>query len=178
MGSYTQGNDTYACESSDCKVSCASPEFGANVCYSMQQNFLDGTTCGGGGKCDNGQCKGSSVGKEIKNFITKNKKLVIILSSVFGGLIVLLILGCIISRCRRSGKAKKLRANAPVGPPPGWTGANQGGQWRGAPPSGVPNQFAQPQMAQMRGPAPGGVPDRWRQPQRVPAPWQPSVRYA
>ena len=53
MGSYTQGNDTYACNSQTCMLSCASPEFGPNVCYSMQQNFLDGTPCSGGGKCDN-----------------------------------------------------------------------------------------------------------------------------
>ena len=53
MGSYTAKNDTYACNSQDCTLSCASPEFGPNVCYSMQQNFLDGTVCGGGGKCQN-----------------------------------------------------------------------------------------------------------------------------
>ena len=53
MGSFTTKNDTYACNSQDCTLSCASPEFGANVCYSMQQNFLDGTSCGGGGKCLN-----------------------------------------------------------------------------------------------------------------------------
>ena len=53
MGSYTTKNDTYACNSQDCTLSCASPEFGPGVCYSMQQNFLDGTVCGGGGKCNN-----------------------------------------------------------------------------------------------------------------------------
>ena len=53
MGSYTTNNDTYACNSQDCMLSCASPQFGAGVCYSMQQNFLDGTVCGGGGKCRN-----------------------------------------------------------------------------------------------------------------------------
>jgi len=53
MGSYTTKNDTYACNSQDCTLSCASPEFGPGVCYSMQQNFLDGTTCGGGGSCGN-----------------------------------------------------------------------------------------------------------------------------
>ena len=53
MGSYTTNNDTYACNSQDCTLSCASPEFGPDVCYSMQQNFLDGTVCGGGGKCQN-----------------------------------------------------------------------------------------------------------------------------
>jgi hypothetical protein len=53
MGSYTTNNDTYACDSEDCTLSCASPQFGTGVCYSMQQNFLDGTTCGGGGSCSN-----------------------------------------------------------------------------------------------------------------------------
>jgi hypothetical protein len=53
MGSYTTGNDTYACQRSGCALSCASPEFGQGVCYRLQQNFLDGTSCGGGGRCDN-----------------------------------------------------------------------------------------------------------------------------
>lgn len=53
MGSFTSNNDTYACNSQDCTLSCASPEFGTGVCYSMQQNFLDGTVCGRGGRCNN-----------------------------------------------------------------------------------------------------------------------------
>lgn len=53
MGSYTQGNDTHACDSQGCTISCASPEFGYGVCYGLQQNFLDGTECGGGGHCQN-----------------------------------------------------------------------------------------------------------------------------
>lgn len=53
MGSYTQGNDTYACDNSNCMLSCASPEFGRGVCYGLQQNFLDGTSCTGGGTCNN-----------------------------------------------------------------------------------------------------------------------------
>jgi len=56
MGSYTQGNDTYACDNFDCTLSCASPEFGSGVCYGLQQNFLDGTPCGGGGQCSNVSC--------------------------------------------------------------------------------------------------------------------------
>ncbi|KKY28768.1 putative adam 8 precursor [Diplodia seriata] len=43
----------------------------------LQQNFLDGTECGGGGKCDNGRCSGSDVGKEIGNWISRNKGIVI-----------------------------------------------------------------------------------------------------
>ena len=53
MGSFTTNNDTFACDSSTCQLSCASPQFGTGVCYSMQQNFLDGTPCGGGGNCQN-----------------------------------------------------------------------------------------------------------------------------
>ena len=56
MGSFTTKNDTYACNSQDCALSCASPEFGPGVCYSIQQNFLDGTVCGGGGRCQNVSC--------------------------------------------------------------------------------------------------------------------------
>ena len=85
MGSFTQDNDTYACSNTGCQISCASPEFGANTCYSMQQNFLDGTPCGGGGKCSNGDCQGSTVGKEISSWIDDNKTLVIALASVIGG---------------------------------------------------------------------------------------------
>src|SRR3954467_5408655 len=123
MGSYTQGNDTYACSSSGCQISCASPEFGRNTCYSMQQNFLDGTSCQGGGRCSNGDCRGSSVGKEITSWIDDNKTLVIALASVIGGLIVIAILSCCISRCRR--KRTRSSKQAPL-PPPGW---NSGSGW-------------------------------------------------
>ena len=53
MGSLTSKNDTYACDDTDCTLTCASPDFPANECYQMQQNFLDGTPCGGGGSCSN-----------------------------------------------------------------------------------------------------------------------------
>ena len=169
MGSYTQGNDTYACSSSGCQISCASPEFGSNVCYSMQQNFLDGTSCQGGGRCSNGQCAGSSVGKEITSWIQSNKTLVIALASAVGGLLILAILSCCWSRYRRRQNLKK-RPN--VSPPPGWGGA---GNWIPPPP-----------MQNMRGAngskkgdmSPGWENGRWKQP--PPPVWTPgpSVRYA
>ena len=65
MGSYTTNNDTYACNSEDCTLSCASPEFGPGVCYSMQQNFLDGTVCGGGGKCQNVSLTSPPIPKSV-----------------------------------------------------------------------------------------------------------------
>jgi hypothetical protein len=117
MGSYTQGNDTYACSNAGCQISCASPEFGSNVCYSMQQNFLDGTSCQGGGKCSNGDCKGSSVGKEITSWINDNKTLVIAIASVVGGLIILGILSCCCARARKKNRLAKMEY-APG--PPGW----------------------------------------------------------
>lgn len=101
MGSLTQGNDTNACSDDGCQISCSSPSFGSNVCYSMQQNFLDGTSCGGGGRCKNGSCKGTSVGGEIKEWVSHNKTLVISLSTVLGSLALIGILSCLLSCWRR-----------------------------------------------------------------------------
>lgn len=112
MGSYTSDNDTYACNSQTCSISCASPDFGANVCYSMQQNFLDGTPCGGDGNCENGVCKGSTVGGEVKSWIDHNKTLVIALASALGGLLLLAILGCCVRACRRPRSNKQMAAVA------------------------------------------------------------------
>ncbi|KAH8590304.1 ADAM family of metalloprotease-like protein ADM-B [Bisporella sp. PMI_857] len=175
MGSYTQGNDTYACSSSGCQISCASPEFGSNVCYSMQQNFLDGTACGGGGKCSNGQCRGSSVGKEIESWINKNKILVICLASIIGGLLVISILSCIVSCCRRSRRRKKALATRPVGPPPA---ASARGQWRS--PRGPPPQYQgpPPPMRDMGNAGSWGPDGRWQPPSHPPPTWAPTVRYA
>jgi len=151
MGSYTTKNDTYACNSQDCTLSCASPEFGPGVCYSMQQNFLDGTVCGGGGKCSNvslvsmtsfpniilnieqGKCKGSSTAKEIGSWIHDNKNLVIGICAGIGGLILLSILSCIVRRCRRP---RRPRRTQPMPPPmqQGWGGGSvpQGAWMSGA----------------------------------------------
>ncbi|KAK5944531.1 hypothetical protein PMZ80_003813 [Knufia obscura] len=107
MGSYTEGNDTYSCNSQSCTISCASPDFGLNTCYSVQQNFLDGTTCGGGGHCDNGVCRGSTVGGEVSSWIDDNKTLVIALASAIGGLLLLAILGCCIRACKRKRRGVK-----------------------------------------------------------------------
>lgn len=115
MGSYTRDNDTFACSDRECQISCQSPQFGPNLCYSMQQNFLDGTLCTGGGKCSNGMCKGGSFGKEVQSWIENNKTLVIALSSVLGGIVVLSILCCCWSRYRRRNRRNK-RGSAPQPP--------------------------------------------------------------
>lgn len=71
MGRYSPVNDTRSCGSTDCQLTCASPEFGEDVCFRMQQNFLDGTPCSGDGSCKNGICAGSSPLGEVKSWIDK-----------------------------------------------------------------------------------------------------------
>ncbi|KAG8164156.1 hypothetical protein KVR01_006074 [Diaporthe batatas] len=55
----------------DCQIQCES----GGVCYELQQNFLDGTSCGGGGKCRNGVCRGASAGDEILSWIHDNPQI-------------------------------------------------------------------------------------------------------
>jgi hypothetical protein len=66
----------------------------------LNQNFLDGTPCGGGGKCTNGQCKGSSFGKEITGWISTHKPLVIGISVGIGSIILLMIIAGLFRRYR------------------------------------------------------------------------------
>jgi hypothetical protein len=165
MGSYTQGNDTYACSSSGCQISCASPEFGANVCYSMQQNFLDGTPCQGGGKCSNGQCTGSSVGKEITSWISQNKTLVIALASALGGLLILIILTCCFNSYRRRQRIARARKNMP--PPPPYSEQNN---WPRGPPHNMSGAITPSAGYWENG--------RWKPPMEPQQTWQPTVRYA
>ncbi|KAJ0124966.1 hypothetical protein N8I77_005951 [Diaporthe amygdali] len=116
MGSLVTNNNTEACGSSSCQIQCLNN----NVCYELNQNFLDGTTCGGGGKCNNGVCKGASAGDEILSWINDNKQIFIPVVSVVGGLIVLAIVTCIFSRCRRSSRSRRRGPSRAPKPPPGW----------------------------------------------------------
>ena len=186
MGSYTTKNDTYACNSQDCTLSCASPEFGPGVCYSMQQNFLDGTVCGGGGKCSNvssipisahlnsvtefqqGQCKGSTTAKEIGSWIHDNRNLVIGICCGVGGLLLLSIISCLVRRCRRPRQPRRTQPMMPS--------MNQG--WGGNPmPQGAWMSGAQ--QGQGRGGSGFGY-GGYKGGQQYPPPGyvQPSVRYA
>ncbi|CZT01947.1 related to ADAM family of metalloprotease ADM-B [Rhynchosporium agropyri] len=170
MGSFTQENDTYACSPSGCQISCASPEFGSNVCYKMQQNFLEGTPCGGGGKCILGSCQGSSVGKEITSWIAKNQTLVIGIAAAIGGLVLLAMLSCCVSRCRQRRRSRAIK-NAP--PPQGWAGAPG---WGMAPAPTHGPQIANQGHHSAQGSWENG---RWKPPtQPATAYYQPSVRYA
>lgn len=75
----------------------------------MQQNFLDGTSCSGGGKCYNGACKGSSTSKEVLDWIDTHKPLVIGICVTVGVLLLLSLISCIYRR---------LRAPKKIMPPP------------------------------------------------------------
>lgn len=115
MGSLVTNNDTEACGSSSCQIQCLN----GGICYELNQNFLDGTTCGGGGKCRNGVCRGASAGDEILSWINDNKQIFIPVVCVVGGLILLAITTCIFSRCRRSSRRRAVPSRAPK-PPAGW----------------------------------------------------------
>lgn len=166
MGSYTTGNDTYACDNSNCMLSCASPEFRGG-CFGLNQNFLDGTPCVGGGQCSNGQCAGSSVGNEIISWIHSNRTLVIALSSAIGGLIVLSILGCC-WRCIKRRKTRKIyAANAAVAAVAyraGPQGANSRSRSRGRPRNGPVSPAGSNSPIRSR---PGGA-----------SPWQPQTSHS
>lgn len=171
MGSYTQGNDTYSCRSDSCTISCASPDFGPNVCYGVQQNFLDGTPCGGGGHCSNGVCRGSTVGGEIRSWIDNNRTLVIVLATVLGSLLLLAILGCCIRVCRRRRRRGGKRMPKPV----------HTGGWNGPP---IPPAMAQ-RGYNSQGSAPRNAFPRAPPPTYAAPPYSPqygqmgsSVRYA
>ncbi|KAE8158313.1 Metallo-peptidase family M12-domain-containing protein [Aspergillus tamarii] len=135
MGSLLHSNETYACSAygSSCEVVCSSNTFGQ--CYGVNQNFLDGTPCSGGGHCKNGKCDGSSV----KGWIDDHKNLVIGVACGVGGLIVFSILWCLINRCRRARPTVKPMP-PPAGPYGPWARPMQQpipmNQWPSGPPRG------------------------------------------
>lgn len=138
-------NNTKACQTSDCLLACTSPDLGPNQCMTYNQYFVDGTSCGGGGKCSAGECKGTSTAKEIENWIQNNKAIFIPIVSVVGLLVLLGLISCISSsikrRMRRRKAAKKPGMN-------GWPSSSpdQNNQWsnqpmwEGAAPPPIPQQ--------------------------------------
>lgn len=124
MGKLLNSNSVHACDDSSCTLTCSSDSTGPNTCTSLknaQQNFLDGTPCGGGGRCKNGQCDGSSVGGRVKDWVDKHKSVVIGICCGVGGLILLAIISCLVNRCRRPRHPKPMPppAGAPFGAWPG-----------------------------------------------------------
>ncbi|KAK6225932.1 adam protease adm-b [Colletotrichum tabaci] len=114
-GSRTNASAVSSCNSgsSDCMISCNVPSISNGACVTMNQNFLDGTSCTGGGKCSNGLCQGSNPGSEIWDWIQNNKGIFIPVVIVVGLLILIVLFSCICGACRRSRsrtRAKRLQA--------------------------------------------------------------------
>ncbi|KAH6656306.1 Metallo-peptidase family M12-domain-containing protein [Truncatella angustata] len=162
VGAVTTDNNTAACNSQSCQLTCSSSRLGPNTCYNMNQYFLDGTPCAGGGKCDNGECKGGNFATEVGSWISDNKNIVIPVASVVGGLFLLSILCCCWNRCGK--RRPKKPTNQPL-PPPGWHG---GAAWN-APPRPPPamtsangsrnrlSRAAPPSYAPYQGPPQQGI---------------------
>ncbi|KAF4985759.1 hypothetical protein FDECE_16336 [Fusarium decemcellulare] len=96
----TTSREVEACSDS-CLISCRYSDAGDGVCTQRNQNFLDGTPCGGGGKCDNGECKGRSTWKQIVEWFEDHKNIAIPVGCVIAGLVLLAFLSCCYSCIRR-----------------------------------------------------------------------------
>ncbi|RYO77714.1 hypothetical protein DL766_006980 [Monosporascus sp. MC13-8B] len=128
IGSLTSNQDTRACDaqSGSCIVACSSPELGPRACYNMQQYFLDGTPCDGGGSCRNGVCQGSSWFQRAIGAIRDNLNIVIPVACVVGGLILISIFSCCVSSCRRRSRIRNAKARV-AQPNSSWVAGNSGG---------------------------------------------------
>lgn len=114
-----------------CSVSCRDPTR-ANSCIILQQNFIDGTSCGYGGRCQGGNCKSGSWQDTFNGWYRDNLRISIPVTIVVGILILAILYGigrCIF--CRNSGKkmapatyggsGRNRRSNnqmSYIGPPP------------------------------------------------------------
>ena len=112
VGSLTSDDKACDAQSGSCIVACSSPQLGPQACYNMQQYFLDGTPCDGGGQCRNGNCEGSRWYRRALDVLRNNLPIVIPVASVVGGLILLSILSCCLSSCRRRRRARRAKVQA------------------------------------------------------------------
>ncbi|KAI1344039.1 zinc metalloprotease mde10 [Xylariaceae sp. FL0016] len=171
VGTLTNNNSTSACDSQTCQVRCASSKLGPNACYDMQQYFLDGTPCEGGGHCDNGQCKGANFTDQVGSWISDNKNIVIPVAAVVGGLLVIAIASCCLSCIRRRMRRKKLARKAQ--PNSSWVGGNAWQAEAIAPPPVASGANGSGRRSRQRAP-----PDSWQEDHGWRPPRMPSTRYA
>jgi hypothetical protein len=76
--------------STSCSVSCQDPN-NSHQCITLQSTLVDGSPCGFGGQCANGQCKAASLLVTAKSWFLKNLPIGIPIV-VAAGIIALLIL--------------------------------------------------------------------------------------
>jgi hypothetical protein len=126
-------NFTSACPvSSDgsCSISCREPG-SSDSCLILQENFIDGTSCGYGGTCQGGNCESGSWQDTFNGWYRNNLRIAIPVTIIVGLLILAILWG--LARCiylaakRRSmqgqmgkGQFNGAGAGAPVyyAPPP------------------------------------------------------------
>ncbi|KAH7156816.1 Metallo-peptidase family M12-domain-containing protein [Dactylonectria macrodidyma] len=108
----SSSSTTEACGDSGCLMTCDAPEYGYGTCVELNQNFLDGTSCGGGGRCSNGSCKGGSTWQQIIDWFKRNKNIAIPVGSVIGALILLSLISCCYTCIRR--RVSRRRAPKPT----------------------------------------------------------------
>ncbi|KIS69376.1 uncharacterized protein UMAG_02711 [Mycosarcoma maydis] len=103
-----QLNFQTACSASNansCQLTCQSPN-SANSCLILQQPFIDGTSCGYGGRCKGGECKSGSWQNTFRSLYMDNLRISIPVTIVVG-IIVLLILFSIVRRCCCGGRRQR-----------------------------------------------------------------------
>ena len=129
LGAPLNSSGTYAC-SDGCAMVCHSDTLlpSAMDCYSLMQNFLDGTPCDGG-MCENGICRGGGAIDGIGRFVSDNSDVIIPVVSVVGGLIVVIIVACSIASWRRRRHARRAPKPQTRSTQNSWT--SYGGAWRG-----------------------------------------------
>lgn len=115
-----------------CSVSCKDPR-SSNSCVILQQSFVDGTSCGYGGRCEGGDCKSGSWQDTFAALYKDNLRISIPVTIVVSLLILAVLYGigrCIFcrggrgkaaskpSRNRRSNPSQMSYQNGNVPPPP------------------------------------------------------------
>ncbi|KAF8599275.1 hypothetical protein BDV93DRAFT_526223 [Ceratobasidium sp. AG-I] len=115
-------NLTTACPSRNdksCQVSCQDPRT-ANQCIVLQANLVDGSPCGYGGSCSNGNCQAGSALDTAKAWYVANLQIAIPVTVVVGIVVLLLLWGILrcIGRCCCGSRDKqpKQRINSWVPP--------------------------------------------------------------
>lgn len=148
VGETVASNNTSACDEDQflCRVICTAPERGGNTCVMYNQNYLDGTPCGSGGRCQDGTCEGNSTLNQIGSWFDRNQNIWIPIAAVLGALLAIAILSCMFSSCR---KRRRAAARAKAAPPPrprpemnNWQAFN--GHYGNSPPAHHGNGAAHP----------------------------------
>lgn len=128
---YTQACSVSADQS--CSLACQSPS-NAGSCTVFQTNFIDGTACGYGGFCENGECKSGDWQETFKSWYRNNLNIAIpvtivialIVLALLYALVRCLILPCFgVARPKRGRRNRKPVSGAMVPPPMRSNGASQ-----------------------------------------------------